>query len=219
MERRTSAPEDGIGKKKVRFFDLFDVDDGQQQTEECGEATACASTIREIKALDDMSKEEKAAIWYMPDDFNSIRIDMKRNIKAYRRLWTSAPISMAAEDATVDNRTKMPRRFSQGDADDVEICIRGLEHLISERVLRSRVEEQSSVIQAVLSLQRDRQSAALGTMGSSATASASKLGSIHDDDRTNRSMLLALSYSTLTRNACQRAHSTAKADEAEANQP
>ena len=65
MERRTSAPEDGIGKKKVRFFDLFDVDDGQQQTEECGEATACASTIREIKALDDMSKEEKAAIWYM----------------------------------------------------------------------------------------------------------------------------------------------------------
>lgn len=121
---------------------------------------------------------------------------MRKTIKAYRRLVASAPATLSFENAQPGSRSSAHRRFSQSDADGVEMCLRGLEHLASESVLRRRLEEQSSAVQAVLSLQQE------GRQSASAKSTAD--------------VCLAMRYSALTRSACDRAHLAAKADEAEA---
>jgi len=129
-------------------------------------------------------------------------------MQAYRRLWASAP-SMSSGSSS-SPQVQAPRRFSQGDAEDAEICIRGLEHLTSQEVLRSRVEEQSTLLQAVLSLQLDNRST------SNALARINALSPDLGNAGTTRNTLLALRCSALTRDARQRALQAAKVDQAEA---
>ena len=143
-------------------------------------------------------------------DLNNVRKDMRKTIKAYRRLWASFPtnsLRLSFEDAQPSGRSMAPRRFSQGDAADVEICLRGLEHLTSESALRARIEEQSSAVQAVLSLQRDLRASAELTTAERPVLARTDLES---------GILLATRYSALTRIACERAQAAAKVDEAEA---
>ena len=122
-------------------------------------------------------------------------------------MTASAPANLLLEDFQPSSRSMVPRRFSEGDAADVETCLRGLEHLTSESALRSLVEEKASVVQAVLALQRDLRTTTELTKADSPPPATADLGI---------GVLLAVRCSALTRNACDRAYRTAKADEAEA---
>ena len=140
-----------------------------------------------------------------PDDLNNIRKDTRKTVKAHRRLVASLP---ADDLLSEDSQQPMPRRFSEGDADDVEMCIRGLEHLTCKSTLLSLVKEKSPVVQAVLSLHRNRQPPPM------------ELAEVVDRPATTearlKSILLAMRYSALTRVASERAQRAAGDDEAEA---
>jgi hypothetical protein len=150
---------------------------------------------------------------------------MKKTLRAYRRLWASAPSMSSGGDSHSSSSSQVhtstcaaSRRFSQGDAEDAEICIRGLEHLASQEVLRSRVEEQSTLLQAVLSLQRENRSTSNPSAGMNALRPELGIEHICPDDtcRTIRNMLLELRCSALSRDARRRALQAAKTDQAEA---
>ena len=127
------------------------------------------------------------------DDFAEIRSDMRRTARLIHRL----PRSLLGSSST-------RRRFSANDADDMEICARGLEHLASRQVLKRLQDELRTVKDAVLTLQSNPM----------AYVNNAPAGSTEDNAASNAR--LATDYSNVVRIAHERALRTALADAEEA---
>ena len=101
------------------------------------------------------------------------------------------------------------RRFSANDADDMEICARGLEHLASRQVLKRLQDEQRTVKDAVLTLQSNPMAYVDNT-----PAGSTEVG--NDNNAARNNARLAIDYSNVVRIAHERALRTALADAEEA---
>jgi len=133
------------------------------------------------------------------EDLAEIRSDMRITARLIHRLPSRSLLGSSS----------LTRRFSANDADDMEICIRGLEHLASRDVLNSRVDEQRTVKKAVLSLQSNP----MAYMYEHSPPSTVELGG---DDLAREKAMLANSYANVTRSAHERALLAARADAEEA---
>ena len=115
------------------------------------------------------------------DDFAEIRSDMRRTARLIQRL----PRSLLGSSST-------RRRFSANDADDMEICGRGLEHLASRQVLKRLQDEQRTVKDAVLTLQSNLM----------AYVNSTAAGSTEDNAASNARLATDYSNASPTREPC-----------------
>ena len=108
--------------------------------------------------------------------------DMRKTARLIRRL----PRSLLGSSST-------RRRFSANDADDMEICARGLEHLASREVLKRLQDDQRTVKDAVLALQSNPMAYV-----NDPPAGSTEAGDDHNAAR-NNATTLAINYSNVVR--------------------
>mmetsp|Transcript_31078 Transcript_31078/g.90940 ORF Transcript_31078/g.90940 Transcript_31078/m.90940 type:complete len:207 (-) Transcript_31078:1129-1749(-) len=97
-----------------------------------------------VNPLSAFSNEEISSIWYQQAEFLDFRRDIKKTAKAMAKGWPEGVQIMNSRSTPAVASSATPTR---------EYCYRGIEHLQSADVLRSRQNERKRLMETILSHQ------------------------------------------------------------------